>query len=99
MADTIVNKQYYTRIRNTNDKFGADNKYVRGVIMGLMLAICKEGFTNGEYSSRSYTGPLLTDKKTGDCIYQVCTTDERYTEFIKEVEFMYPNLCEFDIFD
>lgn len=89
-------KTYYTRLR-----FGtcAMDKYVQGVIMGMMLAICKTGEAECERINWKGSNIIGKDKNTGDYIYSTVTTRERYYDFMEAVEKMYPGTCEFDIID
>ena len=42
MNKTYYTKTYYTRIKNDDPTIGGGNKYVQGVIMGIMLSVCRE---------------------------------------------------------
>lgn len=97
---TYNSKTYYTRIKNNNPVTGGGNKSVQGVIMGIMLSVCTycadDDFLT--WLSKGTEG-ILVDKQTGDRIFRIRTTDELYDKFRKIVEHLYPNVCEFDIFD
>lgn len=89
-------KHYYTRLKH--DTVTAD-KYVQGVIFGMMLCICKVGGPGSKKINWKESGIIGTDKKTGDRIYNTITTHERYHDFMDAVEKFYPGACEFDIFE
>lgn len=90
-------KTYYTRLKHNT--VSAD-KYVQGVIFGMMLSICTVGET-GLDERINWKGCNIVgkDRKTGDYIYSTATTRERYYEFRDAVEKFYPGTCEFDVFD
>lgn len=96
----IHTKVYYTRIKNNDDVVGGGNKYVRGVIMGIMMSVC-EYCTGDEFLTWLARGTnlILVDKRSGDNIYCICTTQERYDMFTSIVEKQYPGICDFDIYD
>lgn len=87
-------KKYYTRLKYNTV---AADKYVQGVIMGMMRCLCTVGEDGYETFDKNIC--ILKDKKTGDYIYGAVTTWERYCNFRAAVEKFYPDTCEFDIFD
>ena len=97
---TYNTKNYYTRIKNNDSVIGGGNKYVRGVIMGIMESVCRY-CTHDDFLTWLSRGTveILVEKQTGDHIYKICTTDELYDEFKNIVEKEYPGICEFDIFE
>ena len=99
-ADTIHTKNYYTRIKNNDSVTGGGNRYVQGVVMGSMTSVCVDCVDDDflKYIGRG-TQMILVDKQSGDTIYRICTTQERYDMFTSIVEKQYPELCDFDIYD
>lgn len=77
---------YWTKVNGANDRFGENNKYVRGRINGFMEVLC----------GRNYT-PTFLDPENGDAHISVKCTEEQYQVFRKLVEERYPGLCEFDV--
>lgn len=100
MNKTYYTKTYYTRIKNDDPTIGGGNKYVQGVIMGIMLSVCRE-CVEDDFLTFIANGTIrvLKDKQTGDHIYTIHTTDELYEKFKDIVNKEYPNVCEFDIYD
>ena len=97
---TYKTKTYYTRIKNNDPVVGGGNKYVQGVISGILRSVCKF-CTDDDFCRWVSKGTfgILVDKQTGDTIYRICTTDELYNKFKNIVEKEYPNICDFDIYD
>lgn len=97
---TIHVKDYYTRIKNNDPCIGGGNKYVQGVVMGIMTSICVDCIDDDflKYISKG-TPRILKDKQSGDIIYCIRTTQERYDMFAGIVKKQYPELCDFDIYD
>lgn len=93
-------KDYYTRIKNNDPCIGGGNKYVQGVVMGIMTSVCIDCVDDNflTYISKGTTR-ILKDKRSGDVIYRIRTTQERYDIFAGIVEKQYPELCDFDIYD
>ena len=98
--DPIATKDYYTRIKNDDPVIGGGNKYVQGVVMGIMTSVCEECVDDEclKWVARG-TSKILVDKRTGDHIYCIRTSQERYDMFAIIVEKVYPGICEFDIYD
>ena len=97
---TYHTKDYYTRIKNDDSILGGGNEYVTGVIMGIMESVCVECVDDDFLTKLSQrTVRILKDKRSGDYIYKIKTTDELYAKFAAIVERQYPRLCEFDIYD
>ena len=99
---TYNTKTYYTRIKNNDPVIGGGNKYVQGVISGILQSVCTE-CTDDEFCRWLSKGTfgILVDKQTGDVIYRIVTTDELYDKFKTIVEKHYPSfdICDFDIYD
>ena len=66
------------------------NEYVVGRINGFMIAMCMD-----DPMGRSYG--INRNRKTGDRIMTVETTEARYVRFMEVVNSRYPDLCEFDV--
>ena len=68
--------------------------------MGIMTSVCIDCVDNDvlKYMSEGSTC-ILVDKQSGDNIYRIRTTRERYDMFVGIVEKQYPEICDFDIYD
>lgn len=99
-GDPIYTKDYYTRIKNNDPVTGGGNRFVQGVVMGIMTSVCIDCVDDEfiKYISKDSIR-ILVDKQSGDNIYRIRTTQERYDIFTGIVEKQYPGLCDFDIYD
>lgn len=79
---------------------GGGSNYVRGVIMGVMTSICIDTLDDDFLKGTSNcTVRILKDNQTGDHVYRIRTTIERYNLFANIIEKTYLGVCEFDIYD
>lgn len=93
-------KSYYTLIKNNDQDVGGGNRYVQGVIMGIMESVCVHCVDDEflRYIAKG-TPRILVDRRSGDTVYCIHTTKELYETFTNIVNQKYPGVCEFDIYD
>ena len=77
---------FYTLIKYDHEL--GDNKYVRGRISGIQLALCEKNSEDELIFSN-----MRVDK---GIVLRVITTQDNYDKFTKLIEKLYPRLCTFD---
>lgn len=78
------NDVFKTLVKSDHPKFG-DNKFVRGKILAYQEMICDDGVVG------TYPIPVIEEGR----IFQTGCTPDKYEQFAKKVEEMYPGLCVF----
>ena len=83
MVDGETNQRFITIAKRG---YIGNELYTFGVIQGIQIAIC-------DYDKKYFGYDCELFCKF--CIFQTFTTQERYNDFRKMVESIYPGLCDF----